>query len=48
MAVDVSEATFDCDVIELSRQAPVVVLSELEPGDPKAIRYRRRLATALY
>jgi len=33
---------------EQLRRAAVGILSELDPGDPEAIRYRRRLATALY
>ena len=33
---------------EQLRRAVIGVLSELDPGDPEAIRYRRRLATALY
>lgn len=38
----------DEDTRERLRRAAVGILSELEPGDPEAIRYRRRLATALY
>lgn len=33
---------------EQLRRAVIGILSELDPGDPSAIRYRRRLATALY
>jgi putative thioredoxin len=33
---------------EQLRRAVVGILSELDPGDPSAVRYRRRLATALY
>jgi len=33
---------------EQIRRAAIGILSELDPGDPAAIRYRRRLATALY
>jgi len=33
---------------EQLRRAVIGILSELDPGDPEAIRYRRRLATALY
>jgi putative thioredoxin len=33
---------------EQLRRAVIGILSELDPGDPAAIRYRRRLATALY
>lgn len=33
---------------EQLRRAVIGILSELDPGDPIAIRYRRRLATALY
>ena len=33
---------------EQLRRAVIGILSELDPGDPTAIRYRRRLATALY
>jgi putative thioredoxin len=33
---------------EQLRRALIGILSELDPGDPEAIRYRRRLATALY
>ncbi|HWI96939.1 MAG TPA: tetratricopeptide repeat protein [Solirubrobacterales bacterium] len=33
---------------EQLRRAVVGILSELDPGDPTAIRYRRRLATVLY
>jgi putative thioredoxin len=33
---------------EQLRRAVVGVLAELPPGDPTAVRYRRRLATALY
>ncbi len=33
---------------EQLRRAVIGILSDLDPGDPKAIRYRRRLATALY
>jgi putative thioredoxin len=38
----------DEDTREQLRRAVVGILSELDPGDPTAIRYRRRLATALY
>jgi putative thioredoxin len=38
----------DEDTREQLRRVVIGVLSELEPGDPEAIRYRRRLATALY
>ncbi len=33
---------------EQLRRATVGILSELDPADPAAVRYRRRLATALY
>ncbi len=38
----------DEETREQLRRAAIGILSELEPGDPEAIRYRRRLATALY
>jgi putative thioredoxin len=38
----------DEETRERLRRAAVGVLSEFDPGDPEAIRYRRRLATALY
>jgi putative thioredoxin len=41
-------ASADEDTREQLRRVTVGILSELEPGDPEAIRYRRRLATALY
>jgi putative thioredoxin len=41
-------ASADEDTREQLRRAAVGILSELDPGDPEAIRYRRRLATALY
>jgi putative thioredoxin len=41
-------ASADEDTRERLRRAAVGILSELDPGDPDAIRYRRRLATALY
>jgi putative thioredoxin len=41
-------AAADEDVREKLRRAVVGILSELGPGDPIAVRYRRRLATALY
>ncbi len=40
--------TADEDLREQLRLATVGILAELDPGDPTAIRYRRRLATALY
>ena len=33
---------------ELLRRAAIGLLADLDPGDPTAIAYRRRLATALY
>jgi putative thioredoxin len=33
---------------EQLRRAVIGILADLDPGDPTAIRYRRRLATALY
>lgn len=41
-------ATADELTREQLRRAVVGILSELDSGDPEAIRYRRRLATALY
>ncbi len=41
-------AAADEDTREQLRRAVVGILSELDPGDPVAVRYRRRLATALY
>jgi hypothetical protein len=41
-------ASADEGTREQLRRAAVGILGELEPGDPEAIRYRRRLATALY
>jgi putative thioredoxin len=41
-------ATADENLREQLRLAIIGILSELDPGDPTAIRYRRRLATALY
>lgn len=41
-------ADADEDTREQLRRAAVGILSELDPGDPEAVRYRRRLATALY
>jgi putative thioredoxin len=41
-------ARADEDLREQLRLASIGILSELDPGDPTAIRYRRRLATALY
>jgi putative thioredoxin len=38
----------DGDTREKLRRAFVGILNEFDPGDPTAIRYRRRLATALY
>jgi putative thioredoxin len=38
----------DEDQREQLRLAVIGILSELDPGDPTAIRYRRRLATSLY
>jgi putative thioredoxin len=38
----------DEDTREQIRRAVIGILSELPPGDPSAIGYRRRLATALY
>jgi putative thioredoxin len=38
----------DADTREQLRRAVVGILSSLDPADPTAIRYRRRLATALY
>jgi putative thioredoxin len=38
----------DEDIREQLRRAVIGILAELDPGDPTAIRYRRRLATALY
>jgi putative thioredoxin len=38
----------DEETREQLRRAVVGVLDELDPGDPIAVRYRRRLATALY
>jgi putative thioredoxin len=40
--------TADDDLREQLRLAAIGILSELDPGDPTAIRYRRRLATSLY
>jgi putative thioredoxin len=40
-------AIADPDARELLRQAIVGILSDLDPGDPSARDYRRRLATAL-
>jgi thioredoxin-like negative regulator of GroEL len=40
MALAVTEATFDRDVIELSAKTP-------DPADPSARDYRRKLAAAL-
>jgi putative thioredoxin len=37
----------DEDTRELLRRATIGVLTELDPGDPAAISYRRRLSTAL-
>ncbi len=37
----------DEETRERLRRAAVGILSEFDPGDPEAIRYRRRLATAL-
>lgn len=36
------------DTRELLRRAAIGILTDLPPGDPTAISYRRRLATALY
>jgi putative thioredoxin len=41
-------AVADEDTREQLRRAAIGILNELDPGDPTAIRYRRRLATALY
>jgi putative thioredoxin len=41
-------ASAEEDTREQLRRAAVGILSELDPGDPEAVRYRRRLATALY
>jgi putative thioredoxin len=41
-------ASAEGDTREQLRRAAVGILSELDPGDPEAIRHRRRLATALY
>jgi putative thioredoxin len=41
-------AAADEDTREQLRRAVVGVLNELDPGDPTAVSYRRRLATALY
>jgi putative thioredoxin len=41
-------ANADEDTREQLRRAVVGVLSELDPGDPVAVSYRRRLAAALY
>jgi putative thioredoxin len=41
-------ASVDKDTRERLRRAAVGILSELDPGDAEAIRYRRRLAAALY
>ncbi len=41
-------ADADEDTREQLRRAVIGVLSDLDPGDPTASRYRRRLATALY
>ena len=38
----------DEDTREQLRRAVVGILSELDPADPTAVSYRRRLATALY
>jgi putative thioredoxin len=38
----------DEETRERLRRAAVGILSEFDPGDPEAVRYRRRLATALY
>jgi putative thioredoxin len=38
----------DEDTREQLRRATIGILSDLDPGDPAAIRYRRRLATTLY
>jgi len=38
----------DEDTREQLRRAVIGILTELPPGDPTAIQYRRRLATALY
>jgi putative thioredoxin len=40
--------TADEDTREQLRRAFIGVLDELDPGDPIAVRYRRRLAAALY
>jgi thioredoxin-like negative regulator of GroEL len=36
------------DTREQLRRAIVGILADLDPGDPAAVSYRRRLATALY
>ncbi len=41
-------ADADEDTREQLRRAIVGILTELPPGDPTAVSYRRRLATALY
>jgi putative thioredoxin len=41
-------AAADEDTREQLRRAVVGILSELDPSDPTAVSYRRRLATALY
>lgn len=38
----------DEETRERLRRAAVGILSEFDPGDPEAVRYRRRLTTALY
>ncbi len=38
----------DEETRELLRCAAIGVLSDLDPGDPTAMKYRRRLSTALY
>lgn len=43
-----SMAGADEDTSEQLRRAIVGILAELPPGDPTAVSYRRRLATALY
>lgn len=41
-------ADTDEDTREQLRRVTVGILSELDPGDPESVRYRRRLSAALY